>query len=280
MSSLHSIVLGFIQGLTEFLPISSSAHLIILPWIFGWKKHPLIFDIILHLGTFCAIVIYFRRDWIDILRGGLLSIRQRTLKGSYKARLFWHIVIASIPGIIFGSMVGNRVEDYFRKPIQVGLTLGVFGLFLYLAELLGKKNKSITEVSWPVSLLIGISQMLAIIPGVSRSGVTITAAMALGIDRESSVRFSFLLGAPIIFAAACYSIRGAFFRTFDIGISCGIGNFISYPGLLAGFFTAFLSSILAIHFLFKFIRRYPLIIFAVYRLIASTFVIIVFFRSG
>lgn len=270
MSQFHSIILGLIQGLTEFLPISSSGHLIIIPWLLGWKEHPLIFDIILHLATCCAIIIYFRRDWLNILREGFLSIRERTLKGSIPRRLFWGIIIASIPGATLGRMVGERIEDYFRDPMLIALSLGIFGLMLYIIELYGKKNKSLGDITWQVALLIGLSQMLAFIPGVSRSGITITAAIALGMNRESSVRFSFLLGAPIIFAAACYSIGG-------LG---EMDKFFSWQVLLAGFIASFLSSMIAIHFLLKYIKRHPFTMFVIYRLALSVIVITILFWKG
>ena len=270
MSILQSIILGLIQGLTEFLPVSSSAHLIIVPWLFGWKEHLLIFDIILHLATFCAIIIYFRKEWLDILREGFLSIRERTLRDSNQGRLFWGIIISSIPGVIFGSLIGNRVEHYLRNPITIAVTLGIFGLVLYISELYGRKDKSLAEVTWQFSLLIGFSQILAFIPGASRSGVTISTALALGMNRESSVRFSFLMSAPIVFTAACYGIGG-------LG---EINKFLSWQALLTGFIVSFLSSIGAIYFLFKYIRKQPFTVFVIYRLAISLFIISALFWRG
>lgn len=267
MSLFHSIILGLVQGLTEFLPISSSGHLVIIPWLFGWEEHPFIFDIMLHLATFCAIIIYFRREWINILREGFLSIHEKTLKGPNQGKLFWCIIIASIPGVIFATLAEKRIEDYFRNPVLVAIMLGIFGLVLYIAELFGKRNKSLAEITWQISLLIGLSQMLAIIPGVSRSGITISTAMMLGMNRDSSARFSFLLSAPIILAAACYSISGL----------AEIDVFPSWQILLAGFAVSFLSSILAIHFLLKYVRKRPFTIFAIYRLVASVAILTIIF---
>lgn len=266
MSLFHSIILGLIQGLTEFFPISSSGHLVIMPWLFSWKEHPLIFDIVLHLATFCAIIIYFRRDWINILRGGFLNIPKGTSTGSNQKRLFWCIAIASIPGVIFGGIVGERIEYYFRNPLLIALTLGIFGLVLYIAELYGKKNKSLRDLTWQVALLIGLSQMLAIIPGVSRSGITISAAMALGMNREGSVRFSFLLAAPILFAATCYGIVEM----------VEINRFFPWQMFLTGFITSFLSSLIAIHFLLRYIRRHPFTMFVVYRLAVSIVILLAY----
>ena len=277
MSIFHSIISGLIQGLTEFLPVSSSGHLVILPWLFGWKEHPLTFDIILHSGTLCAIIIYFRREWVKILREGFLSIKEMSLKGSIEKKLFWYIIIASLPGIIFGGIFGKGIEDYFRNPMSVALILGIFGLVLYISQVYGKKNKSLGDVTLFASLLIGFSQMLAIIPGVSRSGITISAALILGMNRESSVRFSFLLGAPILFAAACYGIGGPLLQSFNAGSPEGINQLISWPAVLSGFIVSFLSGIIAIHFLLRYIKRHPFTVFVVYRLVLSLFVVMVFF---
>lgn len=270
MSAIQSIILGITQGLTEFLPISSSGHLIIIPRIIGWKGHSLAFDVMLHFATFCAIIIYFRREWIEIFREGFLGIREKRLMASEKRRLFWGIVIATIPAAIFGSLVAEEAEYYFRNPLLVALMLGIFGIVLYISEVYGGKNKSLRDITWQIALLIGLAQMFAIIPGVSRSGVTISAALALGMNRDSSVRFSFLLGAPIIFAAGCYSARGL----------AEISNVISWGALLAGFIASFLTSIIAIHFLLGYIRRHSFTIFAIYRLMLSVAIAILIFWRG
>jgi len=267
MTLFHSIILGLIQGLTEFFPISSSGHLIIIRWFLGLREHPLIFDIVLHGATFCAIIIYFREDWINILREGFISIRRRTLKDSGEGKLFWNLIIASIPAALFAIAFGKEIEHHFRNPMIAALILGMFGLVLYITELYGKKDKPLTELTWQPSLLIGLSQMLAIIPGVSRSGITISMAMVLGFNRESSVRFSFLLGTPIIFAAACYGI----------GKLTEINSSFSWNILLVGFIAAFLSSIIAIHFLIKYIKRHPFTIFVIYRLAVSVIVVVILF---
>lgn len=275
MNIPHSIILGLIQGLTEFLPISSSGHLVIMPWLFGWEKHPLIFDIILHFGTFCAIIIYFRREWIGILR----------FKDPVGRKLFWCIVIASLPGIVFGSIFGKGIEDYFRNPMSVALALGIFGAVLYISQIYGRENKSLAEITLLTALLIGFSQMFAIIPGVSRAGITISAALVLGMNRESSVRFSFLLGAPIIFAATCYGIGGLISQNlFALGGSAfggsagGLENFLSWPAVLTGLAVAFLSSMIAIHFLLRYVKKHPFTAFVVYRLVLSLFIVIMLFR--
>ena len=270
MELFYLIILGLIQGLTEFLPVSSSGHLVIIPWLFEWGKHPLAFDIILHSASLLAIIIYFRGEWIAILREGLLSIKEKTLKGPLERKLFYYIIIASLPAIVFGSIAAGRIEACLRSPLFTSLILGIFGLFLFISEARGRKNKDLREITLKVSLLIGLSQMIAVIPGVSRSGITITAALLLGMNRESSIRFSFLLGAPIIFAALCYSITGL----------DGIDKFFSLPGALMSFITSFIASIVAIHFLLRYVRRHSFTTFAVYRLILSLSIVIIFFLRG
>jgi undecaprenyl-diphosphatase len=232
-----------------------------------WKSQPLVFDIVVHFATFCAIIVYFRKEWLDILRGAFSNKRTGTSGGSNQGKLFWWIIIASIPGIVFGVIIVDKVEYYFRNALSVALMLGMFGLILYLSELYGRKNKSLVDITWQIALLIGFSQMLAIIPGVSRSGITISAAMALGLNRDSSVRFSFLLGVPIILAAAFYGIK-------ELG---GAAQAYSWYVLSSGFIASFISGILAIHFLLKYIKRHPFTLFVIYRLAISAIIVTILF---
>ncbi len=225
------------------------------------------FDIAVHLAALFAIVVYFRKDWTILLREGFLSIRERTLEGPGQRKLFWYIVIASIPVVAFGALVADKAESSFRSPLLVALMLGLFGLILYFSQILGKKDKSLNEITLRSSLLIGVSQMFAIIPGVSRSGITMSSAMMLGLNRESSARFSFLLAAPVILAAAVYHIKD-FAR---------INEFLPVHVFLGGFIASFLSSILAIHFLLRYVKRHSFTIFAIYRLVVSIIILIALF---
>jgi len=242
---LHSIILGLVQGLTEFLPVSSSGHLILVPWLMGWQENGIFFDISLHLATLFAVLLYFRKDWIHILRN--------------ERKLFWYIIIATIPAGLAGLFLGDRVGEYFSNPLSVAAMLGFFGLVLYAADVAGKKNKSMGMLTLGTAFLIGLTQMLAIIPGVSRSGITMSMALLLGFNRESSVRFSFLLIAPIVLAAGCKGIM-------DIA---KIHYELPWAVFFSGFAAAFLSSIIAIHFLIKYIRTRPFAVFVIYRLLAS-----------
>jgi undecaprenyl-diphosphatase len=256
---MHSVILGLIQGITEFLPVSSSGHLILVPWLMRWKDPGITFDISLHLATLFAVLLYFRKDWINILREGMLSIKERSMDGPLERRLFWYILIATVPAGLAGLFLGDKVEEYFRNPLSIAVMLGFFGLVLYLADSVGRKEKSMGMLTLGASLLIGASQMFAIIPGVSRSGITMSMALLLGFNRESSVRFSFLLIAPIVLAAG---LKGA--------IDIVKTNYVlPWPIFFGGFIAAFLSSIIAIHFLIKYIKTRPFVIFVIYRLLAS-----------
>ncbi len=196
MSIFQAIVFGAVQGLTEFLPISSTAHLILLPWALGWPDPGLSFDVALHLGTLVALLIYFRADWIALVTSALGIIRGRTQTPD--ARMAMQIVVATIPGAIAGALFEHKVEDALRAPQVIALMLIALALVLVVAEVVGRRKKSLHEVSWGDAILVGVAQAFAIIPGVSRSGVTITAGLFRGMKRDTAARFSFYLSTPII----------------------------------------------------------------------------------
>ncbi len=266
MTIFESIILGFIQGVTEFIPISSSGHLILVPYLFGWKPHVLSIDIILHLGTLFVVLIYFFFDWVKLIKEGILSIKHRTLKGPAERLLFWYIVIATIPAAICGKLLEDKAESAFRNPVLVAVSLGVFALVFYLAQKISKNIKSLASINFKDALLIGIAQSFAILPGVSRSGATITSGIALGLKREEAVRFSFLLSMPIILGAGILKIKDIFLQT------AGIDSHV----LWIGFFTSLISGILSIHFLLKFVKKYSFSVFILYRIILCLIVIGVF----
>src|SRR5262245_15187677 len=199
MSILQAIVFGAVQGLTEFLPISSTAHLILLPWFMGWPDPGLAFDVALHLGTLVALLIYFRADWIALIGAGFGVLRGHTQ--STNARMAMLIVAATIPGAAAGALFEHKVEDALRAPQLIGVMLIVMALVLVAAEAVGRRKKNLIEVSWGDALAIGVAQAFAIVPGVSRSGSTITAGLFLNMKRDAAARFSFYLSAPIIAGA-------------------------------------------------------------------------------
>lgn len=185
MNLIQSVVLGVIQGLGEFFPISSSGHLIVIPWLLGWQEHTLSFDVMLHAGTLFAVVIYFWKDWVVLIREGLLSIKERTLSGVPERRLFWYVIIASIPFAIIGKLLEEKAETVFRSPLLIAGTMGGFAIIFYLIDRFSRKTRNLQALNLMDSILIGISQALTIVPGISRSGITIACGLGLKLDRES-----------------------------------------------------------------------------------------------
>jgi len=184
MTVLHALVLGIVQGLGEFLPISSSAHLVLIPWLFGWNDPGLTFDVALHMGTLLAVVLYFWQDWIRLIKAALRR------QASDDKRIFWYLVLATIPGGLFGLALEEKAETVFRAPLLIGIMLIVMGILLYLADKKRQLRKMDT-MTMADAIWIGLSQALAIIPGVSRSGSTMTTARLLGLTREDAARFFF-----------------------------------------------------------------------------------------
>jgi len=201
LETLQAAVLGIVQGLGEFLPISSSAHLVLVPWLFGWRDPGLAFNVALHVGTLVAVVAYFWRDWLVLLQHGL------TGRGTREAVLFWYLVAATIPGALAGWLLEDYAETVFRTPALVGTMLIIMGVILYVADRTGRRLRRLDDITLGHALLIGLAQAFAIVPGVSRSGATITAARLLGIEREAAARFSFLLSTPIILGAGVMQLK-------------------------------------------------------------------------
>ncbi|NTW06177.1 MAG: undecaprenyl-diphosphate phosphatase, partial [Peptococcaceae bacterium] len=196
MTLTQALVLGLVQGLGEFLPISSSAHLILTPWILNWQDHGLVFDVALHMGTLVAVLAFFWQDWIKLSLHGLSG--RKTPEG----KMFWYLVVATIPGVAFGLYFEEYIATVFRNPLLIGIMLILMGVVLYIVDRSFPANKSFDKIGWGESIWIGISQAFAMIPGVSRSGITMTAGRVLGLNRETAARFSFLLSTPIIVGAS------------------------------------------------------------------------------
>lgn len=270
---LQSVILGIIQGLGEFLPISSTAHLILAPYFFGWKDPGLSFDVALHIGTLIAVLAHFYSDWIAIFKLALSSFKQKNQKNYltvYPDRsilsnknLLWLLIIATIPGVLVGYFLEEKAETVFRNPLVIALTLAAFGLILYSIDKYIWHRKSIGEVSLRDSIIIGLSQAVAIIPGVSRSGATITAGLLAGLDRVSAARFSFLLSTPIIFGAAVLKIPYLIREGIDIPIVIGV-------------VVSAISGYLAIKYLLKFVEKTSYAVFFWYRLVLAIIIIAVY----
>ncbi|WAM34567.1 undecaprenyl-diphosphate phosphatase [Caldicellulosiruptor morganii] len=261
MSIFQAIFLGALQGLGEFLPISSSAHLIIFPWLFGWKEHSLVFDVALHLGTLLAVLVYFWRDYFEIIVKGI------THPSSEKGKLLWFIVVATIPGALFGYLFENTVENVFRKQyLLIAIVLALFGIVLYYVDKNAKSKIGMSEMNIIHATLIGISQAFALFPGISRSGITMTTGLLLGLKKETAAKFSFLMSAPIILGAGAVSLMK------------NIHNVTSqFSSFATGFFTSAVVGFLAIHFLLEIVRKSGFKIFAYYRFVLATIIFVVFF---
>ena len=265
MSIIQSIILGVVQGLTEFLPVSSSAHLNLFPWVFGWEQMPDSFVVALHIGTLLAIVIFFFKDWIKLIKGGYNQVvkKEKTTEG----KIFWYLVIATIPAGILSLVLDKISNKIFEgnlnlEMLVIAITLIVMGIILYIVDKKSKSNTKYEDISLKQSVLIGVSQALAAaFPGVSRSGITMTIARAVGVDRESAAKYSFLLATPITFAAVIFDLK-AF--TFDLSFFIGI-------------ITSFVVGILIIKFLLDYLKKGSFKIFAIYRVIIGLIVIGLYF---
>jgi undecaprenyl-diphosphatase len=264
---LQSIVLGLVQGIGEFLPISSSGHLILIPWLFGWDEHSLSFDVMLHAGTLFAVLVYFWREWLLLIKEGFLSIKERKMSGPPERRLFWYIVIASVPGAIIGKLLEEKAEESFRSPLIVASALGAFAVVFYFIDRFSGRKRNLQSLGLVDSVVIGISQAIAIIPGVSRSGATIACGLGMGLDRESSAKFSFLLSAPIIFGATVLKLG-------DIGKMAGADGGLS---LLLGFSVSAVTGLLAIRYLLSYVKKHTFNIFIIYRILFSLMTFSIFF---
>lgn len=260
MSIIEAIILGLVQGLTEFIPVSSSGHLVLLREAFGLSPKGLTFDVALHFGTLMALVGYFRKD-IWLLIQGILG------KGIYQ-KLSWWIVLATIPAMVFGVLLESAAESAFRTVPRVAINLIVVALLMLLAEWYAKRHKPETDlehISGKQAALVGVAQAAAIIPGVSRSGSTITAGLFLGLDRVTATRFSFLLGAPIMVGAIAKVLLSD-----DSIHQIGQEPMLFFVGVL----TALASGLIAIRFLLRYLAKHTLATFAYYRIALGIIVLL------
>ncbi len=259
MNILHATVLGIVQGFTEVLPISSSAHLILIPRFLSWPESGLTFDVALHLGTFIALALYFWRDIVELVVNFLGGLTDRF--SSPRSRLPLYIVLGTVPGAIIGKTLEEPLEDIFRKsPLVIALFLIGFGLLLAFADTTGAKRWRMDRIDLKSALIIGCAQCLALMPGVSRSGITITAALLIGLNREAAARFSFLLSLPIVAGAAVLKL-GHLARQ---GLPAGE----ALP-MVVGIVTSAIFGYLSVAFLLKLVQRSSLYPFVWYRLLAG-----------
>ncbi len=285
MEIFQSIILGIVQGIAEFLPISSSGHLVLIPHIFAWQDQGLAFDVALHWGTLIAVFIYFCKDWTKILRESCLlrwltNPKSKITKSKQiqnpksqnpnkskiqelKSDLLFIIIIATIPGVIVGLLLNTCAETIFRDPLIVAGTLFFGAMLLFYADKTGVKKTDLTNLSLKMGILIGLFQALAIVPGVSRSGITITVALLLGMRRTSAARFSFLLSTPIILGAGIKEFPSLLNNGLDMNIFVGV-------------LVSAISGYLAIKYMLKYLENRNYNIFVGYRVLLSLIIIVLF----
>ncbi len=269
MGILQSIILGIVQGVGEFLPISSSAHLILIPYLLNWQEHSLAFDVALHFGTLIAVLVVFFKEWWNLAVGAFNKIVHK--KDSFNNKMFWYLVLATIPGALIGKLFEDKIEDIFRDPkfiYIIAILLAVMGVLIYIGDRYAAKKYKGKETEYEnltlkQTFIIGLSQALAVIPGFSRSGTTILTARLMGVSREAAAKFTFMLSVPIIFGATLLKLPDLI-----TGFSAS---------LIVGIVTAAIVGILSIKFLLRYIKKNDFAIFAYYRVIIAIIILVKFF---
>ncbi len=274
-------VLGLIQGLTEFLPVSSSAHLILVPWLFGWKPEGLFFDVSLHVGTAIAVLAFFWNDWITLAGEAIRGILDGRPFANTRRRLAWFLVVATIPAMMVGLMFEKYVEAHLRSPLITVFTLIGIGALLYAAERQGKRDRALEDLGLLDSIWIGMSQALALVPGVSRSGITISTALFRDVDRSAATRFSFLLSTPVIVGASI--LEGwHFIKTMRHPVLSQEALLTtSHPWLVLaiGISTAAITGFLCIRFFLRYIQTNSFLPFVIYRFALAVIVLLLYLRA-
>ena len=262
MSIFQSIILGIIQGVGEFLPISSSAHLILLPYLFGWQESSMAFDVALHFGTLLAVLVIFFKDWWNLFIGAIKNFNSK--KKNTEGKMFWYLIVATIPAAIVGFVLDDIIEGYFRNQIWIiALLLALMGVFIYAGDkwaskhYKGKETK-FEKITLKQAFLVGCSQAFAVFPGFSRSGTTILAGRLMGIDKEAITKFTFLLSLPIIAGATVLKVT-------ELQITTEV---------ITGIITSFIVGVLSIKFLLSYIKKHDFSIFAFYRIIIAIIIYI------
>jgi undecaprenyl-diphosphatase len=271
VSWFEAIILGIVQGLTEFLPISSTGHLRIVPAFAGWSDPGAAFTAIVQLGTTLAVLIYFRDDLWRVARAWLRSLRDPSVRGDVDARMGWYLIIATIPIVIFGFIFKDQIETGARDLYLIGTVLIVFSFVMLAAERVGRRVREIDSVVRRDAVVIGFAQALALVPGVSRSGSTISAGLFLGMQREAAARFSFLMSLPAIVLAALFELRGVV--SGSDALETKAGESISAGEVVVSCIFAFVVGYFAIAFLLRFLTRHGLGVFVVYRIVLGAAVL-------
>lgn len=265
MTEFQVIILAIVQGLTEFLPISSSGHLVLVPEFLGWTDQGLAFDVAVHFGSLIAVLLFFRKDIQALLRGGIQVLGGNV--ASIESRMALGIALGTIPTALAGFLLIDWIEANLRSPVVVAFTLSGYAALMALADRFGRRTRDVSSIKIKEALLIGVAQALALVPGTSRSGITITAAMALGFERQDAARFSFLLAVPVILLATGYSLLGLL--TSDVAVEWG--------QLAIGVTVSAIVAYLSIEFFMRFVSHIGLLPFAVYRLFLAAVIVYVLF---
>jgi undecaprenyl-diphosphatase len=266
----QALVMGVVQGLTEFLPVSSSAHLIIVPFLFGWEDSfidSLAFGVMLHLGTLAALLLYYGHDWLRIVPAGFAAVRDRSFRDDPDRRLAWLIVAATIPAAVIGAVFNNAIETSLRGIGLVAVMLVVGAAILALADRWGGTSRRLEQLTFPVAAGIGFAQVLALVPGISRSGISISAGRVANLDRASAARFSFLMATPITAGAIIFEARKLL--TGEAGVTIDVGP------LIVGLIASFVSGLIAIRVLMDYVRTRSLDIFVWYRVGLAVLLVVV-----
>lgn len=263
MTTLQVIILAIVQGLTEFLPISSSGHLVLVPYFFGWVDQGLAFDVAVHFGSLIAVLLFFRSDIAGLLRGGVQVLGGSV--SSVESRLALGIALGTAPVALSGLLFVDWIEVNLRSPFVIVFTLSGYGVLMIIADRWGKRERNISTMRVQDAVIIGIAQALALVPGTSRSGITITAARFMGFERQDAARFSFLLAVPAILLATGYSLLGLLRSD----------NAVAWGQLAMGVVVSAVVAYLSIEFFMRFVSRIGLLPFALYRLILATVIVYV-----
>lgn len=273
ISNMQAFVLGAVQGLTEFLPISSSAHLKLVPWLLRWQmpKEEMAFDVALHIGTLIALVIFFFFEWLMIVASYIGDVRQGKWKGGQQGSLLWKIAVACVPAAVVGKLFEHPIEEFFYRDERniwwLAVTMSVFGLGLVLSERYGKQAREVKEVTYLDALIVGSFQCLALVPGTSRSGITILAGLLVGLTRPAAARFSFLVALPITFGAVLLKVKD-------------LHGAESWSPLIVGIVTSAIVGMIAIKGLLRYVQHRSYLVFAIYRWLVAIGIVAVFFSRA